>query len=223
MYIRNLNEKIGIVHLKNSLKTLFKDAGFSVVAIQACKNIRLKGQAFVSFGPDVEVQQVLDQLNTKLIFGKPMHMQVARANSDTVVQPTLGADDYANYLKKAQTERLRKRHEGRVTSKKRRQEESADAEGQEGPTQKRARNAKTEVVPNKLMLLTNLPVDTTQEELIDLFRLYTGFLTVNYVSVRRLALIEFGSEPDAVACYEKLGANPTIKDKSDCVLAFAKK
>ncbi len=48
LYIQNLNEKVKVDVLKSSLRALFKSYG-EVLDVVAHHNLRMRGQAFVSF------------------------------------------------------------------------------------------------------------------------------------------------------------------------------
>lgn len=221
VYIRNLNEKLSVSSLKKNLSALFNDAGFRVYGIQACKNIRLRGQAFVSFADNVDIHLVVETFNTKVLCGKPMNVRVAKADSDPVVEETLTTEKYKQYLKKQRDARLfrRQQNKEKLISKKRKIDESENT-GAESSS-KRIKN-QDKPVPNHVLIITGLPKETHQQELVDIFTKFAGFLTVNLVMIRQLALVEFQTEENAVECVNQLGETINIKDQN-CNLAFAKK
>ena len=52
IYVQNLNEKVHLVELKNSLFQLFSNIGVDVLEVHAKKNIKMRGQAFVVCGSE---------------------------------------------------------------------------------------------------------------------------------------------------------------------------
>ena len=73
LYIQNLNEKIKIPVLKASLRGLFKSYG-EVVDVVAHKNLRMRGQAFVSFTNKDIAGKAMKEVNRFPLYGKPMVM-----------------------------------------------------------------------------------------------------------------------------------------------------
>ena len=215
VYIRNLNEKVSLKKLEFSLREIFNENGFPVKNIQTCHNIQLRGQAFVVFDDSVELDQVMDTLNTEYVLGKPLHIQRAKKESDLLLK---GTDKFNEYITKEREERI-KRRTGKDNSKKRSHEDDEDVDNDENkPNKKRMK----EIVPNRILIITELSDEVTQSDLIELFEKYKGFLTANYVSVRHVGLIEFQNESEAVECYKSVGEIPLVKGKK-CSLTFAKK
>lgn len=71
LYIQNLNEKIKIPVLKASLKGLFKSYG-EVLDVVAHGNLRMRGQAFVSFESADIAKKALKDVNRFPLYSKPM-------------------------------------------------------------------------------------------------------------------------------------------------------
>lgn len=71
LYIQNLNEKIKIDVLKQSLRALFKTYG-EVLDVVAHPNLRMRGQAFVSFESTEAAQKALKEVNRFPLYSKPM-------------------------------------------------------------------------------------------------------------------------------------------------------
>lgn len=71
LYIQNLNEKIRPDVMKQTLRALFKNYG-EVLDVVAHRNLRMRGQAFVSF-PDKEVAaKALREVKGFPLYSKPM-------------------------------------------------------------------------------------------------------------------------------------------------------
>ena len=71
LYIQNLNEKIKIPVLKASLRGLFKSYG-EVLDVVAHSNLRMRGQAFVSFESADIAQKALKEVKGFPLYSKPM-------------------------------------------------------------------------------------------------------------------------------------------------------
>lgn len=71
LYIQNLNEKIKIPVLKASLKGLFKSYG-DVLDVVAHSNLRMRGQAFVSFENADIAKKALKEVRGFPLYSKPM-------------------------------------------------------------------------------------------------------------------------------------------------------
>ena len=71
LYIQNLNEKIKIPVLKASLRGLFKSYG-EVLDVVAHSNLRMRGQAFVSFESAEIAKKALKEVRGFPLYSKPM-------------------------------------------------------------------------------------------------------------------------------------------------------
>ena len=71
LYIQNLNEKIKIPVLKASLRGLFKSYG-EVLDVVAHGNLRMRGQAFVSFESPEVAQKALKEVRGFPLYSKTM-------------------------------------------------------------------------------------------------------------------------------------------------------
>ena len=71
LYIQNLNEKIKIPVLKASLRGLFKSYG-EVLDVVAHSNLRMRGQAFVSFASPEIARKALKEVRGFPLYSKPM-------------------------------------------------------------------------------------------------------------------------------------------------------
>ena len=71
LYIQNLNEKIKIPVMKASLRGLFKSYG-EVLDVVAHANLRMRGQAFVSFASADIAKKALKEVRGFPLYSKPM-------------------------------------------------------------------------------------------------------------------------------------------------------
>lgn len=115
LYIQNLNEKIKIPILKASLRSLFKSYG-EVLDVVAHANLRMRGQAFVSFENAEIAKKALKEVRGFPLYSKPMvsitayyivvllmsvlqQISFARTKSDAVVKRFDG-DNYEAHKKR---------------------------------------------------------------------------------------------------------------------------
>ena len=80
LYIQNLNEKIKIPVLKASLRGLFKSYG-EVLDVVAHSNLRMRGQAFVSFDNAEIAKKALKEVRGFPLYSKPMVRSMSRVTS----------------------------------------------------------------------------------------------------------------------------------------------
>jgi U2 small nuclear ribonucleoprotein B'' len=71
LYIRNLNEKVRIQPLKSALEAIFSQFG-KVIDIKVKRNIRHRGQAFVSFETSEIATKAMIKSQRFPLFDKPM-------------------------------------------------------------------------------------------------------------------------------------------------------
>ena len=71
LYIQNLNEKIKPEVLKASLRGLFKSYG-EVLDVVAHNNLRMRGQAFVSFASPEVARKAMKEVQRFPLYSKPM-------------------------------------------------------------------------------------------------------------------------------------------------------
>ena len=71
--------------LKQSLRALFKSYG-EVLDVVAHGNLRMRGQAFVSFESPEIAAKALKEVKGFPLYSKPMQISFARSRSDKVVE-----------------------------------------------------------------------------------------------------------------------------------------
>ncbi|ODV58601.1 Mud1p ASCRUDRAFT_15529 [Ascoidea rubescens DSM 1968] len=149
IYLKNLNEKISINNLKKFLSTIFNNPSsdwYPILSITAHKNLRMRGQAFISFESHLKCSKFYQffnndnndnsinlnniiklnlQLNAKsetykdnlLPFKKNTEIYLAKANSDSNLKFNLNESDFQSYLNNRKSLKL-KREQERLNSKK---------------------------------------------------------------------------------------------------------
>ena len=71
VYVHNLNEKIKLPIMKQSLKVLFREYG-RVLAVTAHSNVRMRGQAFVTLDSKRAAANAVREVEKFPLYGKPM-------------------------------------------------------------------------------------------------------------------------------------------------------
>jgi RNA recognition motif-containing protein len=207
VYVNNLNDKVSLVKLKHELKLMFAKYG-DIVLITAHKNLKMKGQAFITYN-DIQAAEnaVKSEANT-VLFGKPLRITFARSNSDAFHTLIAKDDSVVEARKQAKAEK---------NSRKRKAE----------PTTSKAKRAKTvdwsKLPPNKILLLQNLSSSIGPNDVEPIFESFGGFVNIRLLKIRNLAFIEFDSETDATTCLNEIDKNQLNKLGEHCQLTYAKK
>lgn len=212
VYIRNLNEKVSVNKLKSQLDFLFKERGFDVIDITAIGNVRLRGQAFITLKNSKQANLAVEVFNMMTFLNQMMDVKLSNSDSDKAREAKIKNVN----LDSLRAERLARRQQRNSGNPNKRKREDGDEE----PVVKRTKNLATE--PNKILLLTGLPSEITEDQLMAVFKSHKGFLNLTYVSVRNLSLVEFRSERESSQCLNSLGRELVLKGQG-CELEFAKK
>lgn len=185
LYINNMNEKVSLNKIKPVLSRLFGRYG-TIVQITAHQNLKMKGQAFITYENIQSCEKAIQKLQGRPIFRKPIHVTYAKAPSDEE-NKILG-----------NTEAVEKRKEAKKsqeTEKEKANPSSAKSAG--GLTKNQVKQWKA-LPPHNILLLQNL-----QEESLDTEKLQTrfsnlaGFERVRLIKFRKLAFIDFDLETNA--------------------------
>ncbi|CCE78087.1 Piso0_000700 [Millerozyma farinosa CBS 7064] len=211
VYVRNLNDRISLNKLKPALEEKFQAYG-RILQLTAHKNLKMKGQAFITFESSESSKRAVEEAKNIVLFGKPMQVTFAKSNSDNF------------YLQVEQNEgpvQERKRHKAELSEK--------ETASNTKPT-KVASKASTKdfqswknIPPNKILLLQNLKNDTTSQELNEYFDAYDGFINLRLVKIRNLCFVEFENESASTKCLET-GDYERLKSFGDnIILTYAKK
>lgn len=85
LYVNNLNEKISVKVMKETLKNLFRQYGI-VLQVVAHRNLRMRGQAFVAMTDREAAARAVKETRGFPLYGKPMQISFARTPADAVVK-----------------------------------------------------------------------------------------------------------------------------------------
>ncbi|GMM36777.1 Mud1 protein [Saccharomycopsis crataegensis] len=164
LYIRNLNEKVGITTLTKKLRSVFaKNNWGEVVSITARKNLKSKGQAFVAFKSPSECQKCLQEFQKLLdnddddddgflIFDKKPEISLAKTDSDMALQckfPPTTAEELINdrKLKKQQREKAIKEEKEKEEEKELERKKQKQQGNSDNANNKRANSGDSQELP----------------------------------------------------------------------------
>ncbi|XP_055334606.1 U1 small nuclear ribonucleoprotein A-like [Paramacrobiotus metropolitanus] len=209
LYLNNLNEKLKRKRLQESLHAVFKQFG-EILAIQCWpKSLSRKGQAWVIFRDVPSAVKALTSMQGFPFYDKPMRIQFARADSDMV---TRARGTYVPRPKKKAGEKAKKP-----------KPMAAPVGVEVRPAPINPENIPDNQPPHNILFVTNLPTDSGEELLNQLFQQFTGFREVRMVPSRPdIAFVEYETEMHASVAKENLQGfkvTPTHKIK----IVYAKK
>lgn len=205
IYINNLNDKIKVEPMKQSLHAAFSQFG-PIVDIVMRKSYRLRGQAFIIFRDIESAAKALRTMQGFYFYDKPMRIQYAKTESDTITkQKGTFVQRPAKPKLEIKTENRSRTNGSNINNNGRLNEEVMDQE------------------PNKILFLTNLPDETNDAMLTLLFNQFPGFKEVRLIPGRSdIAFVEFENEYLSGTAKEALNGfnlSPTHKMR----ITFAKK
>lgn len=205
IYVNNLKEKVSLNRLKGELQEVFAKYG-TIIQLTAHRNLKMKGQAFITYEDKESSRAAMESLQDHDLLGKKVRIAYARANSDNYHRDVLKDDEAieARKLLKAQAQK------------------DADAKGVTKPGAKKTQSWKA-IPPNKILLIQNLGPEVTNNELLDFFEEFGGFINSRLVKARRLSFIEFENEASATGCLEAMTHDQLVKFGEEAIVTYAKK
>ncbi|KAF5308988.1 hypothetical protein D9611_014848 [Ephemerocybe angulata] len=237
---QNLNEKIKPDVMKASLRGLFKTYG-EVLDVVAHKNLRMRGQAFVSFENADVAKKAMKEVQRFPLYSKPMQISFARSRSDAVVQKK-DPNNFDDHKTK------RQEHKSpfsnffdpyilTYSTQKRRDTQTPQSQvprqtsGSRNRRRSRASTAKRPAVqmpdeylpPNKILFLQNLPESVTKDQLNALFSQYPNLYEVRLIPTKKdIAFVEFLDEGSAGVAKDALH-NYKLDGENKIKITFARK
>ncbi|KAI0714632.1 hypothetical protein C8Q76DRAFT_795491 [Earliella scabrosa] len=224
LYIQNLNEKIKIPVLKASLRGLFKSYG-EVLDVVAHSNLRMRGQAFVSFESPEIARKALKEVRGFPLYSKPMQISFARTRSDAVVKK-LDADNLEAHKQRRLEHKKATRYTNPIKRKYRQKRLAAEMDGASAvPAAKRPNVQMPDeyLPPNKILFLQNLPESVTKDQLTTLFSQYPNLYEVRLIPTKKdIAFVEFMDEASATVAKDALH-NYKLDGENKIKITFARK
>ncbi|KAF8636156.1 hypothetical protein AX17_003751 [Amanita inopinata Kibby_2008] len=224
LYIQNLNEKIKIDVLKATLRGLFKSYG-DVVDVVAHSNLRMRGQAFVSFASTESAKKALKDVQRFPLYSKPMQISFARVRSDAVVKK-LDPEAFGEHKTARDDHKKKTRYTNPLKQKFRAKRMAAEMDGAAAlPAPKRPTVQMPDeyLPPNKILFLQNLPETVTKEQLMALFSQYPNLYEVRLIPTKRdIAFVEYFDEGSAGVAKDALH-NYKLDGENKIKITFARK
>lgn len=221
IYINNLNDRVSLAKQREKLLSIFGKHG-EILQITLHKNLKMKGQAFITYGSVSEAEKAIERSRGIKVFSKAINVTFAKSRSDSYYSKI----DPAN--EEQVTSRKRAKEEKEEQRKKAKLEEPAKDEkaavSAPAPKKKASARAWSNVPPNSILLLQNLPTGTGQKQLEEIFAKFPGFVKIRLIAPRNLSFVEFEDEDLSTKCLEDVGTEG-LKDQlgEDFVFSYAKK
>ncbi|KAH7911584.1 hypothetical protein BJ138DRAFT_1237025 [Hygrophoropsis aurantiaca] len=224
LYIQNLNEKIKVDVLKASLKGLFKSYG-EVLDVVAHNNLRMRGQAFVSFASPEIAKKAMKEVRGFPLYSKPMQISFARTRSDAVVK-RLDANNLDEHKARRAEHKKKTRYSNPLKQKFRAKRMAAEMDGvAAAPAPKRPNVQMPDeyLPPNKILFLQNLPESVTKDQLMALFSQYPNLYEVRLIPTKKdIAFVEYMDEGSAGVAKDALH-NYKLDGENKIKITFARK
>ncbi|KAJ3325447.1 hypothetical protein HDV06_004306 [Boothiomyces sp. JEL0866] len=204
LYIRNLNEKLGVNTMKMALEAIFSQFG-KIVEIRVKKHIKHRGQAYVSFESREVAAFAMSKAQGFPLFEKPMDVQFAREPSFAVT--ALDGEDKLEQ------------------HKRRREELKANRKTEVVPVQKKPKKkvGDDNLPPNAILFVQNLPPGTTEDMLNSMFSQFGGFIEVRLIPGKSdIAFVEYESDMESTLAKQSLHGYRITQDR-EMKVTFAKK
>ncbi|OXG26240.1 RNA binding protein [Cryptococcus neoformans Bt15] len=224
LYLQNLNEKVRIPVMKETLYNLFKPYR-PLQAIIAHHNIRMRGQAFVSF-PDIEsANEARKDVNEFPLYGKSIQIQFAKGLSDSIVKRKGDEREFEEHTKRRLEEKKLKRKNNPLRQKSQAKLRADTTAGTAGPAAKKQRLQMPDeyLPPNSVLFVQNLPDGTTSEDLREVFEVHPGLIEIRTIPAKKdIAFVEFADEGAATIAKDALH-NFKIDGETKMKVTYARK
>ncbi|KAJ3117705.1 SWI/SNF complex component snf12 [Phlyctochytrium bullatum] len=212
IYIRNLNEKISLKILRRSLEAIFSSFG-NILELRASKCIKLRGQAFVTYDNQESATKALNEAQGFPLFSLPMDIQYARDKN------------YIFYAEEGTLE-IQKKRRAEEKAQKAQEPKKPKPEASIGSTGWFPGGAPIPaefLPPNNILFIENLPPETTQQILSDLFNQFPGFKEVRLVPGKSdIAFVEYETEAQSTLAKQQLNFFK-ITPEREMKVTFARK
>lgn len=197
LYVNNLNEKVPVHVLKKHLEEAFQEYG-KILNISIKKNLRLKGQAFVTYHDTSSSTRAMAGLQDLKMLGKPIRVVLANENS------------FSHYLHVDEKDAIKHIQANRKTKKP-------------APALRKKSHWES-LPPNSVLLFQNLLSNLDEGHLSEVFDKYPGYITSRAIKVRNLAFVEFDNEEVSTDVL-KTSDHEELKATfgPECLLTYAKK
>lgn len=226
LYVQNLNDRVKLPYLKATLANLFRHYG-KVIDVVAHHNVRMRGQAFVSFTNVDVARKAMKEVQKFPLYGKPMQLSFAKTRSEAVVK-SLSPSEFETFHAERVKQKKRSRWDNPVKKKLKLKKEQMSAGAQPEPAAPGPRRPVVQMPdeylpPNKILFLQNLPVDITKDTLMNLFSRFDNLYEVRMIPTKKdIAFVEYVDEASATVAKEALH-NYKLDGEAKIKVTYARK
>ncbi|TRM70494.1 hypothetical protein BD626DRAFT_477640 [Schizophyllum amplum] len=224
LYIQNLNEKIKVDVMKQTLRALFKTYG-EVLDVVAHRNLRMRGQAFVSFADVDAARRAAREVRGFPLYTKPMQISFARTRSDAVVK-RVDDSSFDEHKKRREEHKRKTRYSNPLKQKLKAKRMALASDGVSHLPATRRPNVLMPdeyLPPNKILFLQNLPETVTKDQLSALFSQYPNLHEVRMVPTKKdIAFVEYYDEAAATNAKDGLH-NYKMDGENKIKITYARK
>ncbi|KAI9622801.1 hypothetical protein H4Q26_015085 [Puccinia striiformis f. sp. tritici PST-130] len=207
VYLNNLNEKVKLPALKQTLRNLLKNFG-PVLDVVAHRSVRMRGQAFVAFADREVAAKAVKEVKGFPLYGKPIEIAFARSPADCIVKRQ-APEEFDAHKAERILKKKRSRRENPLRKKAFVIKEAARKAAEAGPSAGADTNASTTIPaatsnrkivqmpdeyqpPNKILFIQNLPENAGKDALEVLFKQYPNLVEVRTIPGRsNIAFVEY--------------------------------
>ncbi|KAI8622424.1 hypothetical protein BC830DRAFT_1089028 [Chytriomyces sp. MP71] len=213
LYVRNLNEKIALKTITKSLDAIFSSFG-QILQIRAKANISLRGQAFVTFKDIDSATKALNGVQGFPLFSLPLDIQYARDRNFIFSQADGTLEDHKKRRAVEKAERAKEPKKARP---------EVPTLGATGWFPGGAPMPAEFLPPNNILFIENLPAETTDEKLAELFSQIPGFKEVRLVPGKSdIAFVEYDTEAQSTVAKQQLHNFQILPDR-EMRVSYARK
>ncbi|KAE9388594.1 RNA-binding domain-containing protein [Gymnopus androsaceus JB14] len=210
--------------MKASLRGLFKSYG-EVLDVVAHSNLRMRGQAFVSFADAEVAKKAMKEVRGFPLYAKPMQISFARTRSDAVVKK-LDQERFDEHKAQRDEHKRKTRYNNPLKQKfkaKRLASEMDGAASAPAPKRPNVQMPDEYLPPNKILFLQNLPESVTKEQLLSLFNQYPNLHEVRLIPTKKdIAFVEYIDEASSTVAKDALH-NYKLDGENKIKITFARK
>ncbi|WWC88307.1 uncharacterized protein L201_003215 [Kwoniella dendrophila CBS 6074] len=221
LYLQNLNEKVRIPVIIETLYSLFKPYR-PLHPVIAHRNVRMRGQAFISF-PDVKsANEAKKDVSEFPLYGKAIQISFARGRSDSIVKKLEGDEKFDEHQAHRLEEKKKKRRNNPLRQKA---QAKLKAEETGAPTTKKQKLQMPDeyLPPNSVLFIQNLPEGTTSDDLREVFEVHSGLVEIRTIPAKKdIAFVEFQDENSATLAKDALH-NFKIDGETKMKVTYARK
>ena len=222
VYVQNLNERIKIADIKDSLFQLFSNVG-EVHEVHAKKNIKMRGQAFVVAADEEAAETMIKDLRGHMFYGKPLRLNFAKDDSDFNAKMKGTFDATVSKKREVMNQEFVKIRDQKAKRKiidkviqLRRQSHQSLSGGDSALNPGRTMHGGPTLFAGqpekyKILFIERLPKNgVAVEQLEDIFEKYNGFVEVRMIAEKGLAFVEYLNDDYAAFALQDVKATSNL-------------